>query len=156
MTPDFSGEVGLNLALGLVTSCCSCQTTWWRPACCWLGWGSMSIGDPSKSHKGGSGALKKQMISWLLTLSRTAISNSLSKLNVVDRRKPFEVTKPLFCSKHLPRCRSQLNKIWREPWLFLERHSRCRKALDLLFWMFDRNIFSSSDRSRGSFNEICL
>ena len=25
-TPDFSGEVGLNLALGLVTSCCSCHT----------------------------------------------------------------------------------------------------------------------------------
>ena len=36
-TPDFSGEVGLNLALGLVTSCCSCHTAWWRPACCWLG-----------------------------------------------------------------------------------------------------------------------
>ena len=25
-TPDFLAEVGLNLALGLVTSCCSCQT----------------------------------------------------------------------------------------------------------------------------------
>ena len=25
-TPDFSGKVGLNLALDLVTSCCSCQT----------------------------------------------------------------------------------------------------------------------------------
>ena len=24
--------------------------TCWRPACCWLGWGPMSIGDPSKSH----------------------------------------------------------------------------------------------------------
>ena len=36
-TPDFSGEV--NLTIGLVTSCCSCQTAWWRPACCWLGWG---------------------------------------------------------------------------------------------------------------------
>ena len=23
---------------------------WWRPECCWLGWGSMSIGDPSKSQ----------------------------------------------------------------------------------------------------------
>ena len=33
---------------GLVTFCCSCQTAWWIPACCWLGWGS--IGDPSKSH----------------------------------------------------------------------------------------------------------
>ena len=47
-------EVGLNLALGLVTSCCSCQTAWWRPACCWLGRGSMSIGDPNKSHFGWS------------------------------------------------------------------------------------------------------
>ena len=44
-TPDFSDEVGFNFTLGLVTSCCSHQTTWWRPACCWLGWGSMSIGD---------------------------------------------------------------------------------------------------------------
>ena len=25
-TPDFLGKAGLNLALGLVTSCCSCQT----------------------------------------------------------------------------------------------------------------------------------
>ena len=51
-TPDFSDEVGLNLALALVTSCCGCQTARWRPACCWLGWGSMSIGDPSKSGSG--------------------------------------------------------------------------------------------------------
>ena len=48
--PHFSGKVGLNPALGLVTSCCSCQTAWWRPACCWLGWGSMIIGYPSKRH----------------------------------------------------------------------------------------------------------
>ena len=30
----------------------------WRPACCWLKWGSTSIGDLSKSHLGGSGGLK--------------------------------------------------------------------------------------------------
>ena len=54
-TPDFSGNVGLNLALDPVTSCYSCQTTWWRPACSWLGCGSMSIDGPSKS----SGAYKK-------------------------------------------------------------------------------------------------
>ena len=36
--PDFSGEVGLNHLLGLVTSCCGHYT-----ACCWLGF--MSIGD---------------------------------------------------------------------------------------------------------------
>ena len=48
--PDFLGEVGLNLALGLATSCCSCLTACWRSACCWLGWGSMIIGDPIKSH----------------------------------------------------------------------------------------------------------
>ena len=41
--PHFSGKVGLNLALGLVTSCCSHKTVCWVPACCWLGWGSMSI-----------------------------------------------------------------------------------------------------------------
>ena len=35
-TPDFSDEVGSNLVLGLVTSCPSCQTAWWRAACCWL------------------------------------------------------------------------------------------------------------------------
>ena len=29
-TPDFLGEVDLNLALGLVTSCCSHQTAQWR------------------------------------------------------------------------------------------------------------------------------
>ena len=29
------------------------QTAWCRPAGCWLGWGSMSIGDASKSHQGG-------------------------------------------------------------------------------------------------------
>ena len=34
-----------------LSSCCSCQTAWWRPACCLLGWGSMSIGDPSKSRR---------------------------------------------------------------------------------------------------------
>ena len=43
----------------LVTSCCSCKTAWWRLACCWLGWRPMSIGDTSKSHLCGSGALKK-------------------------------------------------------------------------------------------------
>ena len=58
-TSDFSGKVGLNLALGLVTYCCSCQTTWWRPAWCCLGWGSISIGGPSKSQLGWSGALRK-------------------------------------------------------------------------------------------------
>ena len=41
----------LNLPLGLVTSCCTHQTAWWRPACGWLGWGSMSTGDRSKSHQ---------------------------------------------------------------------------------------------------------
>ena len=49
-TPDFLCKVGLTLALGLVTSCCSHQTACWRSASCWLGWGSRSIGDPSKSH----------------------------------------------------------------------------------------------------------
>ena len=28
----------------------SIRTAWWRRACCLLGWGSMSIGDPSKSR----------------------------------------------------------------------------------------------------------
>ena len=35
--PGFSGKLGLNLALGLGTSCCGHQTACWRPACCWLG-----------------------------------------------------------------------------------------------------------------------
>ena len=35
--PHLSGKEGLNLDLGLVTSCCSHQTACWRPACCWLG-----------------------------------------------------------------------------------------------------------------------
>ena len=42
--------------LGLVTSCCG-WTAWWRPACCCLGWESMSIGDPNKSNEGVNGAL---------------------------------------------------------------------------------------------------
>ena len=36
-TPDFLGKVGLNLALGLVTSCCGHQTTCWIFVCCCLG-----------------------------------------------------------------------------------------------------------------------
>ena len=44
-TPDFSGKVGLILAFGLVSSCCSYKTACWRPAYCWLGWWSMSFGD---------------------------------------------------------------------------------------------------------------
>ena len=55
-------EVGLSLAIGLVTSCCGRQTACWSPACCWMGWGSMSIGDPSESHKGRiSGDYKKML-----------------------------------------------------------------------------------------------
>ena len=52
------GEVGFNLALGLVTSCCSCQTAIWRLVCCWLGYESMSIGESSKYHLAGSCALR--------------------------------------------------------------------------------------------------
>ena len=44
--PDFLGEMCLNLALGLVTSYCSCQTAYWIPGCFWLGRGSNIIGDP--------------------------------------------------------------------------------------------------------------
>ena len=40
--PDFWGEVGFNIALGLVTSCCGRHTAYWRPSCCWLQWDSMS------------------------------------------------------------------------------------------------------------------
>ena len=32
--PDFLFEVGLNLALGLVTFCCGCKTACWGPTCC--------------------------------------------------------------------------------------------------------------------------
>ena len=59
-TLDFSGEIDLTLAFGLVASCCSHPTACWRPASCWLGRGSMSIGDPSKSHYNGSGAWTKE------------------------------------------------------------------------------------------------
>ena len=54
--------------LGLDTSWYSCQTARWRPACCWLGWRSVSIGDPSKSHLGGSGAFNTI---WLRMLRMT-------------------------------------------------------------------------------------
>ena len=37
LAPDFSGEAGWSLALGLVTSFCRRKTACWRPACCWLG-----------------------------------------------------------------------------------------------------------------------
>ena len=53
---DFSGKVGLILASGLVTSCCSQKTACWRPACCWLQWGSRALVTPLK---GGSVFLKK-------------------------------------------------------------------------------------------------
>ena len=42
----------LNLDLGMVTSCCGCQAACWRPACCWLQWWSMSIGDSSQKQLG--------------------------------------------------------------------------------------------------------
>ena len=58
-TSDFSGEEGLTMPLTwfLVTSFCSQKTAYWGPASCSMWWGSMGIGDPSKSHKGGSGGL---------------------------------------------------------------------------------------------------
>ena len=43
-------NVCLNLALDLVTTCYGCKAEFLWPACSWLGWGSMSIGLPSKSH----------------------------------------------------------------------------------------------------------
>ena len=52
MSPCTLSKVGLNLALGLVTSC-------WRPACCRLRLGSMSTGDTNKSHWVGECGLKK-------------------------------------------------------------------------------------------------
>ena len=64
----------LYLDLGLVTSCCSRQTACWRPACCWLGWGSMSIGDPSKSHKGGGG-VNKNILKHILLIPDWSDSN---------------------------------------------------------------------------------
>ena len=45
---NFSGEVGKNLAVGLVTSCCVCQTASWRHACCWLGEGPWALVTPVK------------------------------------------------------------------------------------------------------------
>ena len=42
--PILLGRSRFKPYLGLVTSCCSHQTAWWRPACSWLGWGSTSIG----------------------------------------------------------------------------------------------------------------
>ena len=56
-TTYFSGEPIRLPYLGLVTSCCCHQAACWRPACCWIGCGSMSIGDPCKSQFG-SGVLK--------------------------------------------------------------------------------------------------
>ena len=54
-TPHSSGKVGLNLALGLIASCCGRQSASWRPACsCCLGWGSMS----SKANRVGKGSFK--------------------------------------------------------------------------------------------------
>ena len=32
---------------GVTSCCCGWKSEWWRPACCWLKWGSMVIGDPS-------------------------------------------------------------------------------------------------------------
>ena len=66
-TPDFTGKVGLNLAICLVTSCCGHQTACWRPAYCQLGRVSFRIGDPCKSHQVWSGLFKKVCchIDWL-------------------------------------------------------------------------------------------
>ena len=58
--PRILGQSWFKPCLGLVTSCCGHQTACWRPACCWLEWGSLSIGDPSKSHQGRRGGGVKQ------------------------------------------------------------------------------------------------
>ena len=47
--PDFSGELGLNLALGLVTSCYGQKTSSWRSSCCWLGEGPWALVTPVKA-----------------------------------------------------------------------------------------------------------
>ena len=57
--PDCLGKEGLNLVLGLVTSCCSRQTVCLRPACCWLRWWSMSICDATESQYWSSVGLYK-------------------------------------------------------------------------------------------------
>ena len=44
-TSDFSGKIGLNLALRPRH-----KTVYWRPVCCWLTWGSMSTSDLNKVH----------------------------------------------------------------------------------------------------------
>ena len=52
------GKVDSNLTSGLVTYCGVPKTAWWRPACCWLGWGSMSIETPLKAIRVEVGLVK--------------------------------------------------------------------------------------------------
>ena len=51
------------LALGLAISCYDHKTECWRPACCWLRWGSMSIGYPNRTSVG-VGVIKSALY-WL-------------------------------------------------------------------------------------------
>ena len=55
------GELGLNLALSLVTSCCSCQTAWWRPAAVGWGEGPWALVTPVKAIRVGVGLFKKNI-----------------------------------------------------------------------------------------------
>ena len=101
--PGLLGLVGLNLALDLVTSCYSCQT-----ACCWLGWGSRSIGDPNKSHYSGCGAIKilpRQQQSWCCRRHRCR--------SFRGRRRPW--WNRILCSRQIPETFGSRD-LWRWPW----------------------------------------
>ena len=87
MTPTFTkdllSEVCLNLAWDLVASCCGHQAACWRPAWCWLWWVSMSIGNPNKSHYGGSGVLTLQTFYLELAHVLKAIFCALSSMLLI-------------------------------------------------------------------------
>ena len=53
---DIKSSLHLNLAMGLVTSCFSCETVCWRPACCWLSWGT-----PIKANRVVAGVIKSTL-----------------------------------------------------------------------------------------------
>ena len=54
-TPDFSGKVGLNLAVGLITSYCSHPTACWRTGCCCWCEGPWALVIPEKAIRFGEG-----------------------------------------------------------------------------------------------------
>ena len=120
-TSDFSGEVCLNLTLGMVNIFCIRTTAaFWGPECCWLGWGSMSIGNAQQKPllwEGGGGLIKNKTI----------------------RGKQIEHCEMCSCEKSL---RGTLIAEWYRNQLWISVH--CAQGSEFVPWGTKHNIYAFS------------